>query len=52
MTPLRRLSFLAVLLGLCAEIRVHAPSANASLTGRITDSRKAVVADAKMTVKA
>jgi hypothetical protein len=49
-TPLRRIAFLAVLLGLCTEIHVHAQSANASLTGRITDSSKAVVADAKIIV--
>jgi hypothetical protein len=49
-TPLRRTVFLAVLLGLCSEIHVHAQSANASLTGRITDSSKAVVADAKVMV--
>jgi len=39
-TTLRRIAFLAILLGLCTEIHVHAQSANASLTGRITDYSK------------
>jgi len=38
------------LFGLWSEIYVHAQSTNASLTGRITDSSKAVVADAKIIV--
>ncbi len=50
MTPLRRKAILAVLLGLCSELQVHAQSANASLTGRITDASKAVVAGAKVIV--
>ncbi len=49
-TPLRRVALLAVLFGLWSEIYVHAQSTNASLTGRITDSSKAVVADAKIIV--
>jgi len=49
-TALRRVALLAVLFGLCSEIHVHAQSTNASLTGRITDSSKAVVADAKVIV--
>jgi len=49
-TPLRRKAILAVLLGLCSELQVHAQSANASLTGRITDASKAVVAGAKVIV--
>jgi carboxypeptidase family protein len=49
-TPLRRLAFLAVLFGLWSETDAHAQSTNASLTGRITDSSKAVVADAKIIV--
>jgi Carboxypeptidase regulatory-like domain len=49
-TLLRGIAFLAVLLGLCSEIHVLAQSANASLTGRITDASKAVVADAKVIV--
>ena len=50
MTPLRRKAIFAVLLGLCSELQVHAQSANASLTGRITDASKAVVAGAKVIV--
>jgi len=49
-TPLRRKAILAVLLGLCSALQVHAQSANASLTGRITDASKAVVAGAKVIV--
>ena len=49
-TTLRRVVLLAVLFGLWSEIHVHAQSTNASLTGRITDSSKAVVADAKIIV--
>jgi hypothetical protein len=49
-TPLRRIAFLAVLFSLCSEFHVQAQSANASLTGRITDTSKAVVAGAKVIV--
>jgi Carboxypeptidase regulatory-like domain len=49
-TPLRRLALLAVLFGLWSETHANAQSTNASLTGRITDSSKAVVADAKIIV--
>ncbi len=50
MTPLRRVALLAVLFVLWSEIQVHAQSTNASLTGRISDSSKAVVAGAKVIV--
>jgi len=49
-TPLPRIAFLVILVGLCSEFDIHAQSANASLTGRITDTSKAVVADAKVIV--
>jgi hypothetical protein len=49
-TLLRMIALLGILVGLCSDTHVHAQSANASLTGRITDASKAVVADAKVIV--
>ena len=45
-----RIIGLAALFGLSCTISLHAQSTNASLTGRVTDPTRAVIADAKVIV--
>lgn len=47
---MRQVLFLTAMIGACIAAPVDAQSTNASLTGRITDSSKAVVANAKVVV--
>src|SRR6201993_794326 len=47
---MRRVIGLAALFGLTSAISLHAQSTNASLTGRVTDPTRAVIAEAKVIV--